>query len=155
MGTIYTIGHGVQPLECVVGNLNLHHVDLVVDVRSHPVSGRAPQYCRETLAVALKCAGIDYAWVGRALGGRPSRHLRTPAGAPDYERMAAEPATVDALDQLAERSSSRRLALLCSESRPESCRRTRMLEPELERRGVVVEHILRDGSLAALPTLFS
>jgi hypothetical protein len=30
-----------------------------------------------------------------------------------------------------------------------------MLEPELEQRGVVVEHILADGSLTTLPTLFS
>ncbi len=155
MGTIYTIGHGVQPVDALIGKLTGHNVDLVVDVRSHPVSSRAPQFCRDTLTDALTSAGIDYAWVGKALGGRPPRHLLTPGGAPDYERMVGEPATAAALDRVAECAATRTLALLCSESRPEQCHRTRMLEPELERRGVTVEHILPNGSLAAYPTLFA
>ncbi len=153
MTTIYTAGHGLLPLEELLDNLSRHHVTAVVDVRSQPFSGRAPQFNKDALSAALKARGITYVWMGQALGGRPTDDLRTATGAPDYERMAREPATVAALDKVVEAAKRRRIALLCSESRPEGCHRTRMLEPQLELRGAVVEHILPDGALTSQPTL--
>lgn len=155
MSTVYTVGHGLLTREALVANLRRHEIELVVDVRSQPMSTRAPHFNRDALREALEVAGIAYAWMGRALGGRPPVHLRTASGVPNYERMAAEPTTADALDQLADVVATRRIALMCSESRPDGCHRSRMLEPELELRGTAVEHILPDGSLAARPTLFS
>ena len=154
MQTIYTVGHGLLSQEALISNLLHHDIELVVDVRSQPMSTRAPHFNRDALREALEAAGIAYAWKGGALGGRPPHHLRTTSGAPDYERMAVETATADAIDQLAEAAVSRRIALLCSESKPEECHRSRMLEPQFELRGAAVEHILPDGSLAARPTLF-
>ncbi len=154
MTTIYTVGHGLLPLEALLANLGSHEVRAVVDVRSQPFSGRAPQFNKEILQRSLEAAGITYIWMGQALGGRPPEALRTRTGSPDYERMACEPATVAALDKVVEAAGRRRLALLCSEGRPEGCHRTRMLEPQLEQRGAHVEHILPDGTLASLPTLF-
>lgn len=154
MRTIYTVGHGLLTQEALITNLLHHEIELLVDVRSQPMSTRAPHFNRDALREALEAAGIAYAWKGRALGGRPAEHLRTTSGAPDYERMAVESTTADAIDQLAEAAVSRRIALLCSESKPEECHRSRMLEPQLELRGAAVEHILPDGNLAARPTLF-
>src|SRR5437588_3037450 len=131
---LYTVGHGLLSGETLIANLSRHGIDLVVDVRSQPVSTRAPHFNRELLKRALEASGISYAWMGQALGGRPPSRLRTRAGAPDYERMAQEPATVSALDRLAGAAASRKIALLCSESRPELCHRTLMLEPQLEMR---------------------
>jgi uncharacterized protein (DUF488 family) len=155
MRTIYTVGHGLLSMDALIANLSRHEVEAVIDVRSQPFSGRAPQFNRESLSSSLEAVGITYVWMGQTLGGRPPDELRTPAGAPDYERMSHEPATVTALDKVVDACDRRRVALLCSESRPESCHRTRMLEPELQRRGVTVEHILPDGVLAARPTLFA
>jgi uncharacterized protein (DUF488 family) len=155
MASIYTIGHGLLTLDGLVSNLSRHKIDLVVDVRSHPKSARAPQFDREPLSAGLEAVGVRYHWMGGALGGRPPRDLCTPAGAPDYERMSREPQTVEALDKITKTAASRKIALLCSESRPEECHRTRMLEPELELRGVDVQHILPDGSVAVRPTLFA
>lgn len=154
MTPVYTVGHGLLPLDALIANLATHQIEAVVDVRSQPFSGRAPQFNREALQASLDRAGIVYVWMGQSLGGRPSDELRTDSGAPDYERMSREPATAAALDKVVEAAVRRRVALLCSEGRPEECHRTRMLEPELERRGVAVEHILPDGTLAAFPTLF-
>jgi uncharacterized protein (DUF488 family) len=153
--TVYTIGHGLLDLEVLTDNLRQHAVELVVDVRSHPSSMRAPQFNEPTLRAGLERAGIAYSWEGEALGGRPPEHLLTRAGTPDYERMAREPRTIGALDEVARRAATQRIALLCSESRPETCHRSRMLEPELESRGAAVEHILPDGSVTSQPTLFS
>jgi uncharacterized protein (DUF488 family) len=154
MVTVYTVGHGLLPLQALIDNLQAHDIELVVDVRSQPISTRAPQFNREPLCESLRAAQIHYAWMGSALGGRPPKRLRTASGAPDYERMSAESATVDVLDRLAIEAAERRIAMLCSESRPEGCHRTRMLEPQLEMRGAAVEHILPDGGLLARPTLF-
>jgi uncharacterized protein (DUF488 family) len=93
--------------------------------------------------------------MGETLGGRPPTRLRTASGAPDYERMAQEPETRRALDDLTKEAHSQRVVVLCSESRPETCHRSRMLEPELESRGIAVNHILPDGTLSAQPTLFT
>ncbi len=76
-------------------------------------------------------------------------------GAPNYQRMANEPDTRAALDEVAELAGEHTIALMCSESRPEECHRSRMLEPELAGRGVGVEHILHSGEAAARPTLFT
>jgi uncharacterized protein (DUF488 family) len=127
-------------------------VDLLIDVRSQPHSGRAPQFNRE--ALERVSGDMSYRWMPE-LGGRPSAHLRTDSGAPDYERMAQEPDTMRALDEVVSLAGTHTVALMCSESRPDECHRSRMLEPELAQRGVWVEHILHSGDVAAKPTLFA
>ncbi len=155
MGTLYTVGHGLLPLDELLDNVVSHGIELVVDVRSHPVSSRAPHFCRQPLQEGLEARGVEYAWMGNALGGRPPEELRTLTGMPDYDRMTRQPATSDALDRLARAALTRKIALLCSESRPEQCHRSRMLEPELEKRGVAVHHLLPDGAVVSRPTLFA
>jgi uncharacterized protein (DUF488 family) len=151
---VYTVGHGLLDDGRLIELLRSFDVDLVIDVRSQPFSRRAPQFNREVLADALERSGIAYRWVAE-LGGRPADELRTAAGAPDYERMAEAPGAADALDKVADLASRRTVVLLCSESSPFDCHRSRMLEPELARRGIWVEHILHSGDLAARPTLFA
>jgi uncharacterized protein (DUF488 family) len=151
---LYTIGHGVLPIEELLRLIRSFGVDLVVDVRSQPFSRRASHFNREALGCVLGEHGVAYRWVPE-LGGRPEADLRTDAGAPDYERMAATTETAHALDKLADVAARRTVAILCSESQPTECHRSRMLEPELARRGIWVEHILHSGKLAARPTLFT
>jgi uncharacterized protein (DUF488 family) len=149
---VFTIGHGLLEREQLLELLRSHGVDTIIDVRSQPHSARAPQFNREALE---RVSGVTYRWMP-ALGGRPPAHLRIEGtDAPDYERMAREPETRAALDEIAALTSQRSIALMCSESRPEECHRSRMLEPELARRGVWVEHILHSGEAAAVPTLFA
>ena len=154
-GKLFTIGHGLLEFDRFVSNLEAHAITLVVDVRSHPVSSRAPQFDKQRLEADLSRHGIGYRWAGRTLGGRPPEHLMTSSGAPDYERMSAEPETSRALEYLIELSEREIIAIMCSESQPEGCHRTRMLEPQLEQRGARVEHILPTGELTGQPTLFA
>jgi uncharacterized protein (DUF488 family) len=151
---IFTIGHGVLSLDAFLQLLNRHGVGLVVDVRSHPGSQRAPHFNRRVLERILRERELGYRWEGETLGGRPSPDLLTASGAPDYERMVALPRTRASLDVLADEARRTALALMCSETDPNRCHRSRMLEPELEARGVAVDHILSSGALMAVPTLF-
>lgn len=149
---VYTVGHGLLDQDELLELLRRHGVDTIIDVRSQPHSVRAPQFNREALE---RLRAVKYRWMP-ALGGRPPAHLRVAGSdAPDYERMAREPDTSKALDEIAALAEQRSVALMCSESRPEACHRSRMLEPELARRGVWVEHILHSGEAAAVPTLFA
>jgi uncharacterized protein (DUF488 family) len=154
MSRILTIGHGLLSIDTLVAHLREQGVQRVVDVRSVPFSQRAPQFNQRVLSARLQNEGIEYAWE-EALGGRPATHLLTSGGAPNYEAMAQEQQTRHALDELAGSATRLCIAVLCSETKPETCHRSRMLEPELERRGCEVEHILSDGSVAARPTLFA
>src|SRR5688500_14064592 len=67
---LYTIGHSTHPIERFVELLAEHHISAVADVRSRPFSRRYPQFNRENLYVALKAAGVCYAFTGQELGAR-------------------------------------------------------------------------------------
>jgi uncharacterized protein (DUF488 family) len=152
--TVFTVGHGLISAERLIELLRGCGVDLVVDVRSQPYSSRAPQFNLEALKSMLERAGFEYEWQP-ALGGRPLDHPATESGLPDYERMALRLETRLALDTLASKAADENVVILCSESAPEQCHRSRMIEPELARRGVWVEHILHSGERVARPTLFA
>ena len=73
MGTpLFTIGHGALPIDMLLRRLDAHGVRTILDVRSHPHSGRAPQYGKHELEAELTADGLSYRWLGTHLGGRPS-----------------------------------------------------------------------------------
>lgn len=152
---IYTIGHGTLATEQFISNLRAHGVSVVIDVRSQPGSQWAPQFGRNELEASLAQAGIRYVWDGERLGGRPPNQYLTGTGAPDYESMSQRQEAQEALNELAIRAKTDQIALMCSESDPASCHRSRMVAPECEKRGLLVSHILANGSLLDAPSLFA
>ncbi len=135
---IKTIGHSNHPIERFVDLLKAGNVELLVDVRSTPYSRRFPQFGREPLAKHLADAGIDYAWEGAALGGKPS-------DGESYDTLAARPVFKDALDRLIARSATTTMCLMCAEKDPLDCHRTMLVSRRLAERGAVIEHLLADG----------
>src|SRR5882724_5614599 len=121
MATIYTIGHSTRTLEELIGALQAHSIQTLVDIRSFPMSRRLPHFNRESLEETLPEAGIRYLWV-RELGGRRKKSLEDSPNValrnesfrnyadymltPDFERAVAD------LINLAERS---RTAYMCAE----------------------------------------
>jgi uncharacterized protein (DUF488 family) len=137
---IRTIGHSSHPIERFIALLKAGGVQRLIDVRSMPYSRRFPQFGRERLARALAGAGIDYAWEGAALGGKP-------AGGGGYEAMAARPDFQAALARLAEQSAGSMLCLMCAEKEPLDCHRTLLVSRRLAERGFAIEHLLADGTV--------
>jgi uncharacterized protein (DUF488 family) len=135
---IRTIGHSNHPLERFIALLKAGGVQKLVDVRSMPYSSRLPHFGRERLVRALAEAGIDYAWEGAALGGKPP-------GGGGYEQMAARPEFAQALDCLVEQSTRSMLCLMCAEKEPLDCHRTLLVSRRLAERGAAIEHLLADG----------
>ncbi len=140
--TLYTIGHSNHAAERFVALLRAAGIACVADVRSIPYSRRWPQFRRDALQSALGAAGIDYAWYGEQLGGKPRD---AGAGRQDYAALAARPVFGAALDALLESARERPTALMCAERDPLDCHRFHLLAGPLLARGAALVHLLANG----------
>jgi uncharacterized protein (DUF488 family) len=144
-----TIGYGKRSIGETISLLAEHQIQFLVDVRSAPYSRFQPDYSRDALQAHLDAAGITNLYLGRELGGRPDDpSCYTSDGRVDYEACARRPAFLEGIRRLGTAwEQGRRVALLCSESRPENCHRSKMIAPALEAAGITVMHVDEDGSL--------
>jgi uncharacterized protein (DUF488 family) len=145
---IYTIGHSNHPIDRFVALLQQHDIDAVADVRSTPYSRFNPQYRKERLQAALADAGIRYVFLGEELGARS----KDPAcydesGRVSYVRLAATDLFRRGIERLLTGMQNHRIAIMCAEREPLDCHRTILVARELEKAGVPVTHILKDGAL--------
>lgn len=145
---IWTVGHSNHPFARLAELLRGEGIELVVDVRSYPYSRIAPQFNREELGRALALTGVRYSFHGEDLGGRPAREEDyDEQGHARYDRMAAHPSFVAAVQSLIEGSANTRIALLCSEGQPHECHRRLLVGKVLSQHGVRLRHILPDGDV--------
>jgi uncharacterized protein (DUF488 family) len=141
---VFTVGHGVRPIEELIETLRGAGVRTLVDVRRFPSSRRNPQFNQDALIDSVEPEGIAYRHA-EELGGR-----RT--GEPGEERFAC--IRVAAFRSYAARmgSESWQLALasaldeptpcfMCAESLWTRCHR-RLIADLLTARGESVVHLL-------------
>ena len=128
---LYSVGHSNVSIEKLIGKLQEHQIEILVDVRTSPKS-RWPQFTQDAIAQYLAEAGIKYVFRGKNLGGK--------GGNIDFHE------TVDELTDWVE--NGRRVAVMCSEGNPNDCHRKYMLEPEFKDRGVEMYHILHAPRVA-------
>ena len=147
--TLYSVGHSNVPTERLIDLLKRHAIATLCDVRSAPYSRYNPQFNRETLADSLRAAGMAYRYMGDSLGGKPTDDaLRTEDGAlPDYAKIAVSPVFLRGIEQIIALGARGPTAFMCGEADYHSCHRHRLITPALIERGVLVWHIMHDGSL--------
>jgi hypothetical protein len=142
---IFSIGHGGRTLDDLIRLLAAH---AVADVRSRPYSRHQPEFNREPLAAALQRHGLRYLFLGEQLGGRPDDPDCYRDGKVDYERCRDRPAFRDGIARLRQaREQRRRVALLCSEGKPEECHRSKLIGQALADEGIAVAHLDEAGRL--------
>jgi uncharacterized protein (DUF488 family) len=147
MHAVFTIGHGIRPLEELVEALRQVGVETLVDVRRFPGSRRNPQFNHGPLRHALDEAGIAYRHAVE-LGGRRS-------GEPGEERFAC--IRVNAFRSYAARMGEREWqdalarelmqptpCFMCAETVWWRCHR-RLIAELLAARGHSVVHLLGPG----------
>lgn len=145
---IYSIGHSSVPVGEIVKLLQGHGVAVLVDVRSVPYSQYAPQFNREAFEQVLDKAGINYAFAGEYLGGRPKDLTCYKADdVVDYEEVARRPWFQKGIVRLLDIASTRRTAFMCSEEDPNDCHRHKLIAKTLREMGVAVWHIRGNGRL--------
>jgi uncharacterized protein (DUF488 family) len=133
LSIIVSVGHSNVSFEKLLGLLKNAEIQTVVDCRSKPKS-RWPQFNHSQLAASLLRAGISYEWRGSNIGGLGDNVFFD-----------------ETLDELAARATKgERIALLCSEGKPEQCHRGTILAPELENRGVTIKHLLYEKTQKAM-----
>jgi len=140
---IITLGYGRRTLEECVALLKAHHVQYVVDVRSSPRSGYKPEFSREPLSAAFRRNSLRYVFMGEELGGRPDDpSCYDDLGHVDYLACRRRARFADGILRLLYASRrGYRVALMCSEGRPETCHRSKLIAEVLKERGVEVLHL--------------
>lgn len=142
---VFTIGHSTLSIESFVGALRQHGVTAVADVRSAPYSRFNPQFNRESLADALRQAGIKYVFLGHELGARSKDPSCYENGRVRYRSLARTSTFQEGIDRVVRGAREYRIALMCAEKEPLECHRTLLVARVLAERDVAIKHILSDG----------
>jgi uncharacterized protein (DUF488 family) len=145
---LLTIGYGARSFEQFLATLQAYQVEYLLDVRTSPYSKFKPEFSREPLEAALKRHGIRYVFLGESLGGQPREPACYTDGKVDYDKVRRQPFFQAGLERLRKAHEQRlRVALMCSEGKPEHCHRSKMIGQALVAAGLPVAHIDEDDQL--------
>ena len=144
---LFTIGHSNHSIWQFVRLLSQHAIEVVCDVRSVPYSKANPQFHREELGFSLRKHGIQYLFLGAALGARTRDPNCIVDGRLSFSEVAKSEPFTRAIAQVQTLAVSRRVALMCAEKDHLDCHRTILLSRCLVANGCSVQHILDTGDL--------
>lgn len=145
---LYTIGYGNRSLDDFVALLQDHNIEYVLDVRSAPYSRFKPEFSKGALEAALRERGIRYLYLGDQLGGQPKDRDCYEDDKVIYERVKEKPFYRAGIERLRIAfGQQRRIALMCSEGKPEMCHRSKLIGASLAELGIPVTHIDENGAL--------
>ena len=140
---IYSIGHGTKKIEAFLNELNSYKISYLVDVRTSPYSKYNPQFNREMLKNDLEKIGITYVYLGGNLGGLPSDRSCYVDGKVDYDLIKEKEFFKEGLKRLIKAyEKNLNVAIMCSESKPEECHRSKLIGQELLKQNVSLLHII-------------
>jgi uncharacterized protein (DUF488 family) len=146
---LLTLGYGKRSIDITISLLKQHDVAFLADVRSIPKSRYHPDFSQDALKEHLRTHGISYLFFGEELGGRPDDPTcYDETGRVDYDACRQRPAFRAGISRLCDAwEQGRRVALLCSESRPQDCHRSKLVGLALSEAGVEVTHVDEVGAL--------
>lgn len=149
---IYTIGHSTRAIEDFMDLLQENGIELLVDVRTFPMSRYNPQFNREALSASLQHHGISYLHLAK-LGGRrgtASKSSHNTAWEHSSFRNYADYAETEpfreGLEEMIALARESRTAYMCSEAVWWRCHR-RIITDYLLARGWKVRHIMAPGKV--------
>jgi len=157
---LFTIGHSNHSLDKFIHLLEDNGAMTLVDVRTAPYSRYNPQFNKENLESALSDHGIQYAYAGKYLGGRPSdpsfyKNRVVPVEGADYLHEVDYPEImkrswfVQAINRLLELADEQTTVVMCSEENPADCHRHHLIAQYLMAKNPEVDvcHIRGDGTV--------
>ncbi len=146
---IYTIGHGHRKQEDFLALLKSFFIEYLIDVRSLPYSKFSPQFNLNELKLFLESNGIKYVFMGDTLGGRPKdTSCYDYEGKFDYEAVKNKDFFLSGIDRLkTAHSKGIVIAIMCSESNPCECHRSKLIGKVLFTDKILLMHIDEKGKL--------
>lgn len=144
--TIYSIGHGNKKIEEFIKELKSFEVQFLLDIRSKPFSKWNPQFNQNELKFKLEENGIKYVFVGDTLGGLPEdRSCYDNNRKVVYDLIKEKDFFKEGLERLTTANEKNiKLAIMCSESKPEECHRSKLIGQELLKKKISLKHIVSD-----------
>ncbi len=126
---IYSIGHGNKELEVFLEELTVFDIKYLLDIRSKPFSKWNPHFNQNQLKSHLKKINIHYIFVGDALGGLPEDHdCYMENGKVSYEIIKTKKFFKDGINRIVTANNKKiKIAIMCSESKPEECHRSKLI----------------------------
>lgn len=144
---VYTVGHSNHPIEEFLKLLVKHNINCVCDVRSMPYSRFTEQYNRENIKEYLSEHNIKYLFFGEEFGARREEKGLLTDGMVDFEKVAKNEKFIKGINRIEKGlEKGYRIALMCTEKEPIECHRTILVSRNLYLKGMVILHILSDGT---------
>lgn len=155
--TIYSIGHGNKKIEDFIAELKSFKIQFLLDIRSKPYSKWNPQFNQAALDLELKNNGITYVFVGDTLGGLPEdRSCYDYDGKVVYDLIKEKDFFKQGLERLTTANEKKiNLAIMCSESKPEECHRSKLIGQELLNKEISLKHIVSDKRVKSQETVMN
>lgn len=155
--TIYSIGHGNKKIEDFIQELKSFEIEYLLDIRSKPYSKWNPQFNQSALDLVLKNNGITYVFVGDTLGGLPEdRSCYDYNGKVVYDLIKEKEFFKKGLERLTTANQKRiHLAIMCSESKPEECHRSKLIGQELLNKNISINHIVSKAKIKSQHTVMN
>jgi uncharacterized protein (DUF488 family) len=148
MKAIITIGYGLRSPNEFLMLLQQHEIQYLVDVRTSPYSKHNAEFSQNEIKAWLAANKIIYVFLGDMLGGRPADSSCYTEGKVDYTKYSQKDIYKSGLSRLKNAFSQQlRLALMCSESKPQMCHRSKLIGPSLEQLSIPIVHIDEKGEL--------
>jgi len=154
--SLYSIGHGNKEIEAFIQELKTFHIEYLVDVRSKPYSKWNPQFNQPTLDLELKNHGITYIYLGEFMGGLPEDKTCYIDGKVVYDLIKEKNFFKEGLERLITANSRNiKLAIMCSETKPQECHRSKLIGQELLKKGISLNHIVSKNMVISQETVIN
>ena len=146
---LYTIGHGSRKSEDFLALLKEFSIEYLIDVRSQPYSKFNPHFNQNELKFFLERNRIRYVFMGDTIGGRPKdTTCYDDEGKVDYEVVKTKDFFINGIERLKTAyNKDINVAIMCSESKPCECHRSKLIGKVLLTDNIVLKHIDEKGKL--------
>lgn len=154
---LYTIGHGSRKSEDFLSLLKEFGIEYLIDVRSQPYSKFNPQFNQNELKFLLERNGIRYVFMGDTIGGRPKDiSCYDSEGKVDYEAVKTKDFFINGIERLKTAyNKDINVVIMCSESKPCECHRSKLIGKVLNSENIVLKHIDEKGKLKDQATVIN
>lgn len=157
MTTLYSIGHGNKKIEDFIEELKFFRIKYLLDIRSKPFSKWNESFNQPILKLELKQYEIIYVYVGDALGGLPKdRSCYDYNGKVVYDLLKEKDFFKEGLNRLVTANEKKlNIAIMCSESKPEECHRSKLIGQELLKKNIEINHIVSEKEIKSQKTVIN
>ncbi|RFB53682.1 DUF488 family protein [Bacillus thuringiensis] len=145
---IFTIGYGNRNIEEFLQLLSAYGIQYLIDVRTNPKNSYNEDFIKNSLTEHLVKIGTRYVFMGDTLGGKPIEEECYTNGRVDYKKVSQQPFYKKGISRLRiAYQKNLSVAIMCSELRPESCHRSKLIGQSLLEESINVVHIDEKGLL--------